>query len=501
MKIIQKILVFTTIELCIPFLLLHAGIIIQLSDDLNSDHNPAIIIDHTNRIWFFWESNRNGTWDIYARYFEEEKWSPLMVVTCDTFSNGQFDINIDACDNLWLTWVATTNPDFLPFYYDEFILAKFYDGVSWSKTDTIAMNGRYPAISADIEQRLWVFWSDYHHGDILTRYYHENLWKDIIVVLKHLELSVQYEHYYYGPIKATQSPYTNPWFVCREKGWHHGGYYWDFIHAVFRKDTSWVDIKAASGNQNSDNPNPSSVFQHDIGSDASGKIYVAYSYRDTSKIISYLKSYEGTQGEVLRKWELGEGQDFSLSDGSEKLGVAWSFEGKIYAKNLNDTIWTKPELISDDLTIVDNQHPVITIDNFDNYWIAWQGEKNDNKDIFVSVLSCTVFTPVKGEASDWLNMSLPSYSLFQNFPNPFNSQTIIRYQIPQSYDNNYVVLKIYDINGKEVITLVNEQQPAGNYRIVWDGMNTQVRPVSSGVYFYQLDAGPFVEVKKMALIR
>lgn len=85
------------------------------------------------------------------------------------------------------------------------------------------------------------------------------------------------------------------------------------------------------------------------------------------------------------------------------------------------------------------------------------------------------------------------FLLFQNYPNPFNPTTSIRYQLPQSGN---VKLKVYDLLGKEVITLVDEEKPAGNYEIKFDASN-----VPSGVYFYSINAGDFSDTKKMILIK
>jgi hypothetical protein len=90
--------------------------------------------------------------------------------------------------------------------------------------------------------------------------------------------------------------------------------------------------------------------------------------------------------------------------------------------------------------------------------------------------------------------SIPkTFALFQNFPNPFNPTTIINYQLPS---NSHVSLKIYDVLGREVATLVNEQQGAGYYGVNFDAGN-----LPSGVYFYRISAGKFVSVKKLVVVK
>jgi Secretion system C-terminal sorting domain len=85
------------------------------------------------------------------------------------------------------------------------------------------------------------------------------------------------------------------------------------------------------------------------------------------------------------------------------------------------------------------------------------------------------------------------FSVKQNFPNPFNPTTTINYQIPATA---HVSLKVYDMLGREVATLVNEQMSAGNYQATFNGSN-----LSSGVYLYQLRSGSFVETKKLVLLK
>ncbi len=93
-----------------------------------------------------------------------------------------------------------------------------------------------------------------------------------------------------------------------------------------------------------------------------------------------------------------------------------------------------------------------------------------------------------------LNSSIPEkFCLDQNFPNPFNPTTKINYSLPTTQN---LILKIFDVLGREVIELVNEKQNAGNYSVTFDGSG-----LSGGVYFYKLEAGDFVEVKKMILIK
>jgi len=118
---------------------------------------------------------------------------------------------------------------------------------------------------------------------------------------------------------------------------------------------------------------------------------------------------------------------------------------------------------------------------FDTTW-------SEGSDGFVTYLSFDTTNVVRE------NHSIPSsISLNQNYPNPFNSSTTISYTIPKS---GIVELKLYDLLGREVTTLVNRKQIAGSYRVQFDGKN-----LSSGTYFIRMKAGDFVKTQKMVLLK
>ena len=119
-----------------------------------------------------------------------------------------------------------------------------------------------------------------------------------------------------------------------------------------------------------------------------------------------------------------------------------------------------------------------------------------NEDETISVNTIIRYTGDKKPATVKVDNSkgLPySFNLLQNYPNPFNPGTIISWEQPY---NSHILLKVYDILGREVATLVNEEKPAGNYKVTFDAYN-----LASGIYFYRLNAGNYTSVKKMILLR
>jgi len=122
-----------------------------------------------------------------------------------------------------------------------------------------------------------------------------------------------------------------------------------------------------------------------------------------------------------------------------------------------------------------------------NYMFLGTGLGNDNSGVFKGLASgiVTSFNP----QSEAIN----TYSLSQNYPNPWNPTTTIKYSIPKS---GLVTLKVYDITGKGIATLLNENQSPGTYSIDFQGAE-----LSSGIYFYRLQAGNYSDTKQMILIK
>ncbi len=107
------------------------------------------------------------------------------------------------------------------------------------------------------------------------------------------------------------------------------------------------------------------------------------------------------------------------------------------------------------------------------------------------------WTPPVG-IDDQPNRLPTEFALYQNYPNPFNPSTTIKYDLKE---NANVVLKVYNVLGQEVRTLVNTNQTAGFKKVVWDGRDNNGVPVASGVYIYRIQANDFVRNMKMVLLK
>ena len=176
-----------------------------------------------------------------------------------------------------------------------------------------------------------------------------------------------------------------------------------------------------------------------------------------------------------------------------KMGAGWDFsclkissDGKIYAATQGNWLYESD-------------------DNGDN-WFLVNGGLNDSKYILSLEITKSGFLfagmdyygiyKSANKVVTTLNEenTVPSkFELMQNYPNPFNPSTSIEYSVPS---NEYVLLKVYDVLGNEVNTLVNERQSAGNYEVNFDASN-----LVSGIYFYRLQSGSFIQTKKLMLLK
>ena len=159
------------------------------------------------------------------------------------------------------------------------------------------------------------------------------------------------------------------------------------------------------------------------------------------------------------------------------ITTGWEGEGNIDG----DPLFCNPD--SGDFTLAENSPCVGT------------GENGVNMGAFgVGCDSIMVDPPSSIE-----NEIIPQqYTLHQNYPNPFNPITTLRYDLPEQSMVNII---IYDIMGREVKSLINQTQDAGFKSVIWNATNDYGKPVSAGVYLYQIQAGEYMQTKKMVLLK
>ncbi|MCX6149488.1 MAG: T9SS type A sorting domain-containing protein [Ignavibacteriales bacterium] len=146
------------------------------------------------------------------------------------------------------------------------------------------------------------------------------------------------------------------------------------------------------------------------------------------------------------------------------------------------------------------KQPTVVV-NGNKVFFVWSDARNEGSgyDIYGSIFDLSKIVEVEEQKRN----DLPEeFALSQNYPNPFNPSTTISYQIAASLNpsqgGTLITLKVYDVLGKEVATLVNEEQNAGNYNYTF---SIDKNKLPSGIYFYQLKAGSFVETKKFVVLK
>ncbi|MEO8209639.1 MAG: T9SS type A sorting domain-containing protein [bacterium] len=210
------------------------------------------------------------------------------------------------------------------------------------------------------------------------------------------------------------------------------------------------------------------------------------------------------------------------------LICCWGGSAPVRAVNFSDstitTLTTTPYSNCDGISLDRNDNvyistwgiqSVVKYDiNFANAPVVVIGSLSSPADIYVNKATDTLAIPNAGNSTvvfhflnnpvgvNYVNNIIPaSFELYQNFPNPFNTETVIRYSLNE---NLFIKLKVYDALGKEVVSLVNEKQNAGTYEINFNALS-----LISGIYFYKLEAADFKgskgkvysDVKQMMLIK
>jgi hypothetical protein len=188
--------------------------------------------------------------------------------------------------------------------------------------------------------------------------------------------------------------------------------------------------------------------------------------------------------------------------GDPILNVRWTWGGAAYSKTYADTLkWHSGHF-------VEGVRYVVATDSLDHTQYSY--------DVVYDLLLQEVYQYYDG---GWVNVRKAGYSwqqvlvvgvdgesdqlpssfgLSQNYPNPFNPTTVIRYSLSQ---RSRVNIAVFNILGQEVTTLVDETKPAGAYETTWDGTDRSGQRVSSGIYFYRVNAGDFRETRKMILLK
>lgn len=214
----------------------------------------------------------------------------------------------------------------------------------------------------------------------------------------------------------------------------------------------------------------------------------ALNYANNANLIAYLPAVKGNGNPRLSFWTVCRteaGKDFGKVEVSKNRGASWtevlSLDESSHAEwTAGSNVWFKKDV---DLSTYAT----------DTIFVRFRLTSDGATSKFGWLIDDISLNPLATSVSDELNSLPTEYSLGQNYPNPFNPSTTISYAIKEQ---GFVSLKVYDLLGKEVKTLVNSIQNIGTYGVEINGAE-----LSSGVYFYQLRSGNFVDTKKFVLMK
>jgi hypothetical protein len=166
---------------------------------------------------------------------------------------------------------------------------------------------------------------------------------------------------------------------------------------------------------------------------------------------------------------------------SEDNGQTWSPNERLSASFDPHVGWPQQNKMGDYFDMISDDYGAS---------IAWAGTFNGEEDVYYGRISQMTVAIEDGHED---NQIPKTFSLFQNYPNPFNPSTKISWQSPVG---SWQTLKVYDVLGNEIATLVNEEKPAGSYEFEFSADR-----LPSGIYFYTLTVGSFLQTNKMILLR
>ena len=200
----------------------------------------------------------------------------------------------------------------------------------------------------------------------------------------------------------------------------------------------------------------------------------------------YVKSTQ--RGTYLVAWEDGRGDDLWTDIYVQEYGVNFlGFDSNGVSIGVGVHNQSNPQIQL--LTEESNSSAL-------SYLVFWDDFRSSGKEWYRNIFAQRVV--LDGELSSNNNDSPNSFILFDNYPNPFNPSTTIKYENPSL---SYVSLVIYDINGREISRLVSQMQSAGTYSVLWDGNDLSGNNVASGIYFAVLESGNIRLQKKLSLLK
>jgi hypothetical protein len=459
---------------------------IALSTHSAEDRNPAIsklFLDEANEfeLWIVWESNRDGNWNIYGSYYSlsSDSWSSPVQLTSH-LSEDLAPVLVTNMFGTYLAWESNRNGNWDIYF-------KHFSNNEWSEPFQMTANDaddKNPAMSG-LPGSVFLAWQSNRNEnwDIFMNWLNNSEWDTVRQVTFSLsdETSPAVADGGFEKILiAFESDLDLSWNIYSMD--------YDYVY------NTWGEILTIS-KSNGNNKNPEISESNSITS----IICWQKEYNNRSNILTTSDSGD----ESFVTFDTSRNINPQTATTEQPLSVCceppfivwcsdrddnWNIYSKDGAVTSHDSMDCKPAITS--YLSWSSYHRQYKI----RYWLTWQSNRYGNNNIYVLTKEKLLSALENNEYSQ----ANKKYYLSQNYPNPFNSQTTIQYTLPE---NGKVKLTIFNLNGKEVKTLLNKVQPKGNYQTSWNGKNNDGSDVSSGVYLCQLNVNDKLTSKKLILAK
>jgi hypothetical protein len=424
------------------------GVNTKVNDDTQdaSQEHPSISMDAAGNFVIVWDDYRNNNYDIYYQRYTSTG-GALGVntkVNDDVDSVKQWDpsISMDAAGNFVIVWIDERNAD-RDIYYQRYSSTGAALGVNTIVNDDAGNADQIaPSILIDVTGNFVIVWHDFRDTNWDIYFQRFTSTGTTLGVNTKVNDDAGTEFQFYPSISMdVVGNFVIAWQDFRNINWD----------IYYQRYTS---TGAALGVNIKVNDDAGSMHQKvpSISMEGVGNFVVVW----------IDNRYGQTNSDII-------GQRYFSSGNPNGGNYRVVADGPNYGE-------TSPVVCADNLSII----------------FSWQdNRRSEGWDIYAKIVSWNWNGVTDVEIID---DNLPEeFSLSQNYPNPFNPNTNIGFSIAE---NGFVTLKVYDVLGDQVATLVNEELPTGEYEAVFNPIG-----LTSGIYFYQLKAGKFIKAKKMILIK
>jgi len=463
-------------------------------DNLHPNFTESEIFNPSPKIsnlWLSWDAGISAKKNIYAKYNSNDSlWSTPFIITSDTIINQYPNIEI-FYDSVLIVWESNKRKSFDIVY-------STFNGTSWSESKFVTMDSVYnhrPILQIYKEGKEWkviLVWE--RQGGIQWSIFNGHIWSTPNNILTNVDIAKN---------PRIKGEYSLPFIVW--EGLHDNN--WDIYCSWFIPDSSkWISPVRLTYHQAEDRmPSISyaDVYYVSVIDQYSGIAYITWQTNRDGNWEIYSGIYWISDGPPMTNVENRSLHDSSDIQAATRLSVdidliypvhVWqsnrSGTKEIYS---DDSFFSPSGLVTPDTFY--NANPVYSksFGNQYKYWLAWESYRNEHWEIW-GIQAKGIIDKILNPLSE----TFPNnFQLSQNFPNPFNSSTIIYYDLLLSSN---IKLEIFNILGQKVKTLVDGRENAGHHQIVWNGIDDFGKIVSSGIYLYSLQVGNQKQVHKMLLL-